>query len=140
MILRCNYEELSALKQGAHTLLDVSEGDQHVVVAPPAAHATVAALLPRLEGDLTISTLEEFYSVQIAIDAIVICLRAEMESAVATTHAAHEYAVAAYFDFAHAFSVLTRVREMGAEMEALIEVVTGGVVTPEVAREFVFPD
>jgi len=140
VILRCNYEELSALKQGAHTLLGVGEGDRHVAVAPPAAHATVAALLPRLEGDLTITTLEQLYSVQIAIDAIVICLRAEMESAVTITHPADEYAVAAYFDFAHAFTVLARVREMGAEMEALIEVVTGGVVTPDIAREFVFPD
>lgn len=140
MIFRCNYEEVSALKAGARTLLDGSEGDRHVVAAPPAAHAEVTALLPRLEGDLTIDTLGDLRAVQLAVDAIVTCLRVEMEVAVAATHPADEQAVAAYFEFAHAFSVLTRMREMGSEMEALIELMTGAPATPEAIREFVFPD
>jgi hypothetical protein len=48
--------------------------------------------------------------------------------------------VAAYFDFAHALSVQDRVRETGAEMVALIEVVTGRPATARVAATFLFPD
>jgi hypothetical protein len=74
------------------------------------------------------------------MDAVVRLLRLEMEVHVIETHPAHEYAVAAYFDFAHAFSVLARVRQIGQEMEALIEVVTGSPATSETSRSFVFPD
>jgi len=48
--------------------------------------------------------------------------------------------VSAYFDFAHAFSVQGRLYEVGLEMEALVELVTGGPVTEDLARDFVFPD
>jgi hypothetical protein len=48
--------------------------------------------------------------------------------------------VSAYFDFAHALSVQARLYELGLEMEALVELVTGGPVTEELARDFVFPD
>lgn len=140
MILRCNYEELHALRQGARTFLDSCEGDQHVVAAPPAAHGMVAALLPRLVGDLTITTLDELRTVEMAVEAIVVCLRIELETTVAMTHPAAEQAVSAYFDFAHALSVLTGLREMGHEMEALIELMTGERPTDAHAREFVFPD
>jgi hypothetical protein len=140
MILRCNYEELSALRHGARALLDHGDEEHHPVAAPPEAHATVAALLPRLVGDLTIDTLHELRSVQMAVEAIVVCLRSEMQTAVAATHPADEGAVSAYFEFAHAYSVSERLREAADEMEALIELLTGGPATPEVAREFVFPD
>ena len=72
--------------------------------------------------------------------AIVDTLRVEMETTVTTTHPANEGAVSAYFDFAHAFSVLSRLEEIGQEMVALIELVNGGPVTDELATEFVFPD
>ena len=49
-------------------------------------------------------------------------------------------AVAAYFDFAHSLSVLGRIQELGAEMEAMIELVTGAPATPEIAMDFQFPD
>ena len=140
MILRCNYEEISALKQGARTFLGEGEVDQHTVAAPPAAHAHVAALLPRLVGDLTVTTLEDLGSVQVALEALVVCLQIEMETTVAATHPADELAVSAYFDFAHAYSVLARAREMSREMEALIELMTGDQATEDQAREFVFPD
>lgn len=140
MIFRCNYEEVNALETGARTLLDGGEGDRHAVAAPPADHARVAAFLPRLRGDLTITTLFELRAVESAVEVIVAYLRVAMESSVAATHPADESAVAAYFDFAHAYSVLTRLGEMGQEMGALIELMTGQTVTPEAAREFVFPD
>ena len=56
------------------------------------------------------------------------------------THPADEGAVVAYFDFAHALSVQSRLAEVGREMEALIELVTGGPATDRLASEFVFPD
>ena len=74
------------------------------------------------------------------IDAIVECLRVEMESGVVATHAADEQAVAAYFDFAHALTVAHRLDEMASEMEAMIELVTGEPSTSATSRSFHFPD
>jgi len=71
---------------------------------------------------------------------VVAYLRAEMELFVTTTHPASEGAVAAYFDFAHALSVQHRIVELGSEMTALVEVVTGRSVTDDVSASFVFPD
>lgn len=140
MIVHCNFEELRALRQGAHVVLEGTGAWSAAVAAPSAERAEVERLLPRLEGDLTIETLEEQRAVAGAMETIVATLRREMESVVVATHPGQEAAVEAYFDFAHALSVLDRVREMGEEMEALIELVTGEPPTPEVARTFVFPD
>jgi hypothetical protein len=140
VILYFSYEELSALKAGAQAFLGGEEPVRGGVLAPPEKRARVEALLPRLAGDLSLSTLDEVRGVQAGVAAIVECLRVEMEVMVVTTHAAGEEAVAAYFDFAHAFSVAHRIREMVSEMEALIELVTGGPPTEETARTFRFPD
>lgn len=139
MKLHCNFEELSALSHGAHSLL--SEGDEAecAVAAPTASRAAVEAFMPRMESWVEVSTLMEQRGMESALVAIVECLRIEMDWAITTTHAADEQAVAAYFDYAHAFSVLARVREIGREMEAMIELVTGGAPTAEVARDFMFP-
>jgi len=140
VILHFNYEELTALKAGARAFLDGESPGRGGVLAPPESRARVEALLPNLQGDLSLSTLEELRGVQIAVEAIVECLRIEMESTVVATHAADEGAVSAYFDFAHGFTVAHRIREMASEMEALIELVTGGEATAETARTFQFPD
>lgn len=141
MILHFNYEELTALKAGAQAFLDrEDESGCGGVLAPPERRARVEALLPRLDGDISLSTLAELRSVEMAVSAIVDCLRVEMETMVAATHAADEGAVAAYFDFAHAFTVAHRVRETAAEMEAMIELVTGVSASPHTARSFHFPD
>jgi hypothetical protein len=139
VILRCNYEEVEALRAGARALLG-SEESASAVIAPPASRARVEALLPRLEGDLSLFTLEELRAVQIGVDAIVEHLREEMESAVLATHPADESAVNAYFAFAHGLTVLNRMREIGEEMVAIIELVTGHAPSPEVVRSFRFPD
>lgn len=140
MILHFNFEELTALRAGAQVFLGREEPGRGAVLAPPEERAQVEALLPRLEGDVSFSTLEELRLVEGAVLAIVECLRAEMELLVVTTHAADEGAVAAYFDFAHGFTVIHRLSEMASEMEALIELVTGDPVTAESARTFQFPD
>jgi hypothetical protein len=85
-------------------------------------------------------TLAELQKVTAAVDTVVECLRVEMDSLVISTHPAHEGAVAAYFDFAHALAVLGRLRGAEHEMQAMIEVVTGGPANERSAREFVFPD
>ncbi|HET9948456.1 MAG TPA: hypothetical protein VFQ22_06020, partial [Longimicrobiales bacterium] len=110
------------------------------VLAPPESRACVEALLQRLDGDLSFSTLAELRTVLGGVSAVVQWLRAEMEAAVLATHPADEGAVAAYFEFAHALSVEGRLRDMASEMEALIELVTGEAPTPEHARTFRFPD
>lgn len=140
MILHFNYEELSALRAGAQTFLESEGVTSAVVLAPPESRERVEALLPRLDGDLWLSTLDELRAVQVAVGAIVECLRADMEAVVVTTHAADEGAVAAYFDFAHAFTAAHRIKEMAAEMEALIELVTGAEPTAETSRDLQFPD
>ncbi len=140
MIVHCNFEELTALKAGARQMLDGHAPERGVVAAPPEEREQVAALLPRLSGDWSIETLAEQKTLLSAVAAIVDTLRVEMETTVTTTHPANEGAVSAYFDFAHAFSVLSRLEEIGQEMVALIELVNGGPVTDELATEFVFPD
>ncbi len=96
--------------------------------------------MPLLGGDFSVTTVAEQRSLLHAVAIIVGILRIEMESLVAANHPADEFAVSAYFDFAHAFSVQARLYEVGLEMEALVELVTGGPGTEELARDFVFPD
>ena len=140
MILHFNYEELTALRAGARVFLDREEPGRGRVLAPSEEEVQVEALLTRLVGDISVDTLEELRDVQMAVSAIVECLRVEMESLVTATHAAHETAVAAYFEFAHAFTVARRLDETASEMAALIELMTGEPPTPESSRSFQFPD
>jgi len=140
VILHFNYEELTALRSGARVFLDREEPGRGAVLAPSEERAAVQALLPRLEGDMSLSTLAEVRAVEAAVGAIVACLRVEMETMVVATHAADEGAVAAYFDFAHGFTVQHRLGQMAAEMEALVELVTGVPANEETERNFHFPD
>lgn len=144
MILHCSYEELVALRSGARVLLgrDVGElsGPPSPVMAPPESRARVEALMPRLRGDLSLTTLADVRVVEAAVTTIVECLRAEMEVTVLATHPADEAAVSAYFEFAHALSVADRLADLTAEMSALIELVTGEPPSDASARTFDFPD
>lgn len=141
MILNCNFEELRALAAGAELLLT---GDRHGseggIVAPSSAVAEVEQLIPRLSGDLSIGTLAEQRTVRKAVAAICDELHERLEEKLIQFYPAHEEAVALYFDYAHAFGVLTRLDEMGAEMTAMIELMTGQAVTQEAASSFAFPD
>ena len=140
MILHFNYEELTALRSGARVFLEREEPGRGAVLAPAAERDRVEALLLWLDGDLSLSTLAEVRSVEATVGVIVERLRIEMESLVVMTHAADEEAIAAYFDFAHGFSVAHRLGEIALEMEALIEIVSGTAPTAEAVTSFQFPD
>lgn len=139
--MTCNFEELRALSAGAELLLTSRDREERGAVAAPAEALTLVALLqPRLHESLTIETLEEQRSVQGAVQAICDNLHERMDRKVLEYHPAHEEAVAFYFDYAHAFSVLRRLHEMGRRMTGLIELMTGEEPTEESAREIAFPD
>lgn len=140
MILTCNYEEVNALRTGARAVLDARPPEPCAVAAPDQDRAPVQALMDRLEGDLEVQTLEEQRGLQATLDMIVACLRAEMDAVVVATHPAAEGAVAAYFDYAHAVAVRSRLAEMGDEMRAIIELMTGEPVDDTSAATVLFPD
>ena len=140
MILHCTFEELSALSAGAERVLAEAGSGTTVVVAPPEVIADVEALLPRLNGDLSLTTLAEQQSIARAVTYIVAELKQRMDSTILEEHAAAEYAVSAYFDYAHALTIQDRVVRLGAEMSAIIEVMTGRAPTAETTQTFEFPD
>lgn len=140
MILHCNYEELQALRSGAETVLRGDGPEGFAVAAPSRSRARVEAMLPTLQGDLSLSTLAEQEACEEAVRAILAVQKAEMDAAVVANHPAAEVAVAAYFDYAHSRSVLGRLEEMGRHMRALIEVVTGAPADEQAALTFAFPD
>jgi hypothetical protein len=141
VILNCNFEELRALATGAELFLSedrlASEG---CIAAPSAAAPAVERLRPRLTGDLSIPTLAAQREVRRAVAAICEDLHDRLEAKVIEYHPAHEEAVSLYFDYAHAFGVLARLDEMGAEMTAMVELITGEPATDVAAAEVTFPD
>lgn len=142
MILSCNYEELRALETGAELLLSDYAGDSHGAVAAPTEVLTqVEQLQPRLRtGALSIESLADQRSLRGAVALICENLHDRLESKVLEFHPAHEEAVSLYFDYAHVIAVLKRLDEMGTEMTALIELMTGEPPTPEAAASVSFPD
>ena len=80
MIVHCNFEELSALKAGAHQVLEGYAPEQGMIAAPPEERERVTALMPRLGGDFSVTTLAEQRSLLQAVATIVGILRIEMES------------------------------------------------------------
>lgn len=141
MILHCNFEELRALVAGAELLAGgVFAAPSAIVVAPIEGTALVEALLPRLTGDLSIATLADQRRVREAVAAICEQLHGRLDNTVLEYNPAHEEAVNLYFDYAHARTVLNRVDRIGAEMGAMIELITGAPATPESAETVMFPD
>jgi hypothetical protein len=141
VILTFNYEELRALAAGAEMLLSRwDRSSPGPVAAPAGALSEVELLRPRLTGALSIDTLAEQRSVRGAVALICDGLHDLMEAKVLEYHPAHEEAVALYFDYAHAFSVLNRVDEIGAEMSAMIELITGETPSATSVSEMNFPD
>lgn len=141
MILSFNYEELRALEAGTEIFLSEHSGSTGgPVAAPSEALAGVERLRPRLDAAISIHTLADQRDLRKAIAAVAEELHERMEETVLRHHPAHEEAVALYFDYAHVFGVLTRLDQMGTEMHALIELMTGDPVSDEAARTVSFPD
>ena len=141
MILSFNFEELRALETGAELFLaEHSHASGSPIVAPSEARADVERLRPRLAAAISISTLADQRTLRKAVAAIAGDLHERMEETVLRYHPAHEEAVSLYFDYAHVFGVLTRLDEIGTEMSALIELMTGGPISDEAARAVTVPD
>jgi hypothetical protein len=141
VILSCNYEELQALATGAELLLDYGQVPSSGAIAAPAeSMAGVAQLRPRLTAPLNIETLAEQRWVRKAVATICRELHVRMDGKVLEFHPGHEEAVSLYFDYAHAYSVLSRLDEMGTEMTAIIELITGQLPTEQSAKAVHFPE
>lgn len=142
MILDCNFEELQALAAGADLFLAGCAGADMTgsIAAPAEAIEQVTLLQSRLSGDMELTTLAEQRTMRNAVAAICRELHERMDEKVLEYHPAHEEAVALYFDYAHASGVLARLDEIGAQMEAVIELMTGAAPTEEEARIVDFSD
>lgn len=139
MILHCTYEELMALNATAGRVMSAAEGSERVA-APPEALADVAHLQPQLQGDLTISTLEEQRMLERAVDYLLEEVRQRMNLFILRQHVGSEDATNAYFEYAHVYVLRERVRGVGREMVAMIELMTGAAPTAESARSVSFAD
>jgi hypothetical protein len=140
MILTCNYEEITAVGYGARAYLDDKSTGGQPAAADPAIRRAVESLLDRLGASVSLRTLSEQQEVEEALCAVVEYLRAEVDLRVLMAHPAAEESVVAYFDFAHALSVLGRAREIGEEMAAMVEVMTGAPPDESSIDALVFPD
>lgn len=141
MIVTFSFEEIQALRHGARAVLDREVGIAPVAVAaPPEERVRVEQLISRLNGHLSLRTLVEQQRTQAALGTIARVLLDRMHHELDVAHPAAEPAVASYFEYAHARTVLRRVRDIGEHMTALIEVVTGSPPDDLVAETFVFPD
>ena len=140
MILYCSYEELSALSAGTARVLAEESDGTIVVAAPPQIVADLEALEPRLIGDIALLTLTDQRSIARAVAFVAMDLRQRMDIAVISAHPAGEMAVQAYFEYAHVLMVEDRLRRIGAQMVAMIELMTGAPPTEETAQIIAFPD
>lgn len=137
MIFRVSFEEIAALNSAAERLL-MPAGDVPVM-APPEVLAELESRLP-LEGDVSVGTLAEQRRLEGAVTYVLEHLRRRMDAIVLDQYVGSDDAVNAYFDYAYVLTIRTRLAEAGREMAAMLEVMMGGVVTPDGAEEITFPD
>ena len=141
MIVTFSFEEIQALHEGARVVLDREvDASAVAVAAPPEERVRVEQMIARLDGHLSMRTLSEQRRTEEAVSTITRVLQERMHQEIDASHPAAEPAVAAYFEYAHARTVLRRVRDIGEHMTALIEVVTGSRPDDVVAETFAFPD
>ena len=140
MILHCNFEELRALASAGESVVSAAEAASSTgaVSAPAEGVAKVEMLLPRLTGDFSIDTLDDQRRVRHAVSVIVNDLHTWLDNTIIEYNPAHEEAVALYFDYGHSRSVLHRLDLMGAEMEGIVDLITGG--RPDLGGSITFPD
>lgn len=137
MILHCNFEELRALTAASEAIV-FDAGAPSAVAAPHDEVEMVELLLPRLSGDVSIETLDDQKRVLRAVDFICEDLLRRLDDKIIETSPGNEDAVALYFDYGHSRTVLNRVEQMGAEMEAIIDLIAG--TNPAAASGIIFPD
>lgn len=138
MIMHCSYEELTALDNAIERVLEAIESGG--VAAPPGVLPDLEALAPRLDGDISIETLEEQMSIQKAIEFLLEDARERTDTFILDEYASAESAIRSYFEYAHLLTVLDRVRRMGHEMRSIIELMTGKPPTDEAAGRIAFED
>jgi hypothetical protein len=137
VILHCNFEELRALTSASEQIAAEAVDRPGGVVAHADEVALVEMLAPRLTGDLSIETLDDQRRVQRAVAFICADLHRRLDQRLVDATPADEEAVATYFDYGHARAVLYRLEQMGAEMEAIAELISGGSAA---AGGVTFPD
>jgi hypothetical protein len=140
MILYLSFEELTALSAEAERVLATSESAGYGIAAPPAFLAEVEQFAQLLVGDVTVDNLEQQRSMRRVVDYLLDRCRVRMDRVVVDQHAAAENAVAAYFDYAHVLTARHRLDGIGAEMTALVDILTGESADSERGRRFEFPD
>ena len=140
MILYLSFEELAALGSCAERLLLANSVSGHGIAAPPQLVADVEQFTQRLNGDITIASLEDQRTLQLIVRNLLDRSRAGMDEAVILQHAAAESAVAAYFEYAHVLTVSNRLAAIGEEMAALVQLMTGEDPDSETGRRFSFPE
>jgi hypothetical protein len=126
VILHCNFEELRALTSASELIAAEADDRPGGVIAHAHEVAAVERLAPRLTGDLSIETLDDQRGVQLAVSFICSDLHRRLDLRLVDATPADEEAVATYFDYGHARAVLYRLELMGAEMEAIAELISGG--------------
>lgn len=137
MIFRVSFEEIAALNSAAERLLTPS-GDV-AVMAPPEVLAELESRLP-MEGDVSVGTLAEQRRLEGAVTYVLDHLKRRMDAIVLDQYVGSDDAVNAYFDYAYVLTIRARLAEAGREMAAMLEVMMGGVVTPDAAEDITFPD
>jgi hypothetical protein len=140
MILYLSFEELTALNNSAAEVLAEDAAGAQGINAPPLVLAAVEELIPYLNGDITLRSLDEQRRVERAVRHLTLHARRQMEHAVLEAHPAAEAAVAAYFDYAHLLAVSNRVDAIGEEMAALVRLLTQLHPDSEAGRHFAFPE
>jgi hypothetical protein len=137
MILRLSFEEMTALSSATERLLTSPDGGG--VAAPPEVMAELEACLP-LEGDMSVLTLGQQRRLVRAFDYVLDHLKRRMDALIVELYVGADDAVNAYFDYANVLSTRAKLDPIGAEMVALIELMTGSSPTPETAERVTFPD
>jgi hypothetical protein len=137
MIVRVSFEEVTTLNAAAERLLSRVDGGG--IAAPPEVMAELEARLP-LRGDISVTTLAQQQRLLRAVDYVLDHLRGRMDALIVELYVGADDTVNAYFDYANVLTVRSRLDELGVEMVALIELMTGSKPTAQLAEDVTFPD
>lgn len=137
MILRVSYEEATAVNSAAERVLSSAGGV--AVLAPPEVVEDLELLLP-FPGDVSVTTLACQERLLAAVEYVLEHLKRRMDAFITEQYVGSDDSVNAYFDYAYVLTIRDRLRNIGREMRAMIEVMTGGPPTPEAAEAIEFPD